>query len=188
MYQWFTCFPWCILTKHRCYLPNTRTTTSKDTVFRADFSWCTLSFFLHFLSVFSPYSTEVWHLWQQKNNIAVGMRTPMRIYACTRETLPQNFLSTFFLIFSSSSFSLLRPSSLPLSSFLLTFPFFSSGAFNTCESVFCYMRIADLLLRKEKNAHFLDFFTLWGNIDPYTNRGMRCKPPSVQELMTCIAH
>ena len=61
-------------------------------------------FFLHFLSVFSPYSTEVWHLWQQKNNIAVGMRAPMRIYACTQETLPENSPSTFFLIFSSSSF------------------------------------------------------------------------------------
>ena len=60
--------------------------------------------FLHFLSVFSPFSTEVWHLWQQKNNIAVGMRAPMRIYACTRETLPENSPSTFFLIFSSSSF------------------------------------------------------------------------------------
>ena len=126
-------------------------------------------FFLHFLSVFSPYSTEVWHLWQQKNNIAVGMRAPMRIYACTRETLPKNFLSTFLLVFSSS-------------------PFFSSGASNTRESVFCYVCITDLSLSEEKNAHFLDFFTLWGNIDPYTNRGMRCKPPSVQELMTCIEH
>ena len=126
-------------------------------------------FFLHFLLVFSPFYTEVWHLWQQKNNIAVGVRAPMRTYACTRETLPKNFLSTFLLVFSSS-------------------PFFSSGAFSTCESVFCYMCIADLRLIKGENAHFLDFFTLWGNIDPYTNRGMHCKPPSVQELMTCIEH
>ena len=162
MYQWFVCFSWCILTKHRYYLPNTHTTTSKDIVFRADFSCI-------FFQFFSPYSTEVWHLWQQKNNIAVGMRAPMCTYACTRETLPQNFLSTFFLIFSSSSF-------------------FSSGAFNTCESVFCYVCIADLSLSKEKNVHFLNFFTLWGNIDPYINRGMRCNPPSVQELMTCIEH
>ena len=116
MYQWFTCFHWCILTKHRCYLPNTRTTTSKDTVFRADFSWCTLSFFLHFLSVFSPFYTEVWHLWQQKNNIAVGMRAPMRAYAWMRETLPENSPFTF------SSFSLL-PLLLSSSSFPLTFPF-----------------------------------------------------------------
>ena len=43
------------------------------------------------------------------------------------------------------------------------------------------MRIADLLLRKGKNALFLDFFTLWGNIDPYTNRGMRCTPPICSE-------
>ena len=50
------------------------------------------------------------------------------------------------------------------------------------------MCIADLRLIKGENAHFLDFFTLWGNIDPYTNRGMRCNPPSVQELMTCIEH
>ena len=27
------------------------------------------------------------------------------------------------------------------------------------------------MLHKEKNALFRDFFTLWGNIDPYTNRG-----------------
>ena len=170
MYQWFACFSWCILTKHRYYLPNTHTTTSKDIVFRADFSWCTLSLFLYFLSVFSPFSAEVWHLWQQKNNIAVGVRAPMRTYACTRETLPKNFLSTFLLVFSSS-------------------PFFSSGASNTCESVFCYVCITDLSLSKEKNAHFLDFFTLWGNIDPYTNRGMHCTPPlSVQKLMTCIEY
>ena len=104
MYQWFACFSWCILTKHRYYLPNTHTTTSKDIVFRADFSRHTPSFFLYFLLVFSPFYTEVWHLWQQKNNIAVGMRAPMRIYACTRETLPENSPSTFFLIFSSSSF------------------------------------------------------------------------------------
>ena len=110
MYQWFACFSWCILTKHRYYLPNTHTTTSKDIVFRADFSCI-------FFQFFSPYSTEVWHLWQQKNNIAVGMRAPMCTYACTRETLPQNFLSTFFLIFSSSSFfsaSFLIPPHFPL--------------------------------------------------------------------------
>ena len=115
-------------------------------------------FFLYFLLVFSPFYTEVWYLWQQKNNIAVGVRAPMRIYACTRETIPKKFLSTFLLVFSSS-------------------PFFSSGASNTCESVFCYVCITDLSLSKEKNAHFLDFFTLWGNIDPYTNRGMHCTPP-----------
>ena len=43
------------------------------------------------------------------------------------------------------------------------------------------MCIADLKMSKEKNAHFLDFFTLWGNIDPYTNRGMRCPPPICSE-------
>ena len=186
MYQWFACFSWCILTKHRYYLPNTHTTTSKDIVFRADFSRHTPSFFLYFLSVCSPFSAEVWHLWQQKNNIAVGVRAPMCAYACTRETFPKKFS---LHVFPRFLFFLLLLCLFPHSpSFPLTSLFFSSGAFNTCESVFCYMCIADLLLRKEKNALFHDFFTLWGNIFPYTNRGMRCKPPSVQELMTCIEH
>ena len=130
-------------------------------------------FFLHFLSVFSPFSTEVWHLWLQKNNIAVGVRAPMRTYACTRETFPKKFsLHVFphFLFFLLLLCLFLFPPSPSLS--LLVF-----CASTTRKSVFCYVRIADLSLSKEENAHFLDFFTLWGNIDPYTNRGMRCTPP-----------
>ena len=140
-------------------------------------------FFLHFLSVFSPFSTEVWHLWQQKNNIAVGVRAPMRTYACTRETLPENSPSTFFLIFSSSSFF--------SSSFLILphFPlllFWGIQYLQVLILLYAYYRFGD---EQRKNAHFLDFFTLWGNIDPYTNRGMRCTPPlSVQKLMTCIEY
>ena len=61
-------------------------------------------------------------------------------------------------------------------------------ASTTRKSAFCYVCIADLSLSKEKSAHFLDFFTLWGNIDPYTNRRMRCNPPSVQKQMTCIEY
>ena len=169
MYQWFACFSWCILTKHRYNLPNTHTTTSKDIVFRADFSCIFFQFFL-----LIPPKCDTCD--SKKNNIAVGMRAPMRIYACTRETLPENSPSIFFLIFSSSFFSSPSPSSLPPSLSLLLF-----CASITCKSVFCYMRIADLLLRKGKNALFLDFFTLWGNIDPYTNRGMRCTPPICSE-------
>ena len=130
------------------------------------------------LSFFSFFRRSVTLVTAKKQHCGWSART----YACTRETLLQNFLSTFFLIFSSSFFF--------SASFLIppTSPFFSSGAFNTCKSVFCYMCIADLRIGKEKNAHFLDFFTLCGNIDPYTNRGMHCNPPSVQELMTCIEH
>ena len=165
MYQWFACFSWCILTKHRYYLPNTRTTTLKDIVFRATFSCIFSQFFLLFTPKCDTCDSKKTTLRLECAHLCA----PMRIYACTRETLPENSPSTFFLIFSSSSF-------------------FSSGVSNTCKFLFCYMRITDLKVSKEKSAHFLDFFTLWGNIDPYTNRGMNCKPPSVQELVTCIEH
>ena len=174
MYQWFACFL-CILTKHRYYLPNTRTTTSKDIVFRATFSCIFSQFFL----LFTP-----------KCDTCDSKKTTLRLecaHLCAstraREKRSPKIFSPRF-----SSFSLLPPSSLPLSSFPLTFLFFSSRDFSTCKSVFCYVCITDLKLSKEKNAHFLDFFTLCGNIDPYINRGMRCNPPSVQELMTCIEH
>ena len=175
MYQWFVCFSWCILTKHRYYLPNTHTTTSKDIVFRADFSCIFSQFFLLFPPKCDTCDCKKTTLRLECAHLCAPMRA--------REKRSLKIFSPRF-----SSFSLLPPSSLPLSSFPLTFPFFSSGAFNTCESVFCYVCIADLSLSKEKNVHFLNFFTLWGNIDPYINRGMRCNPPSVQELMTCIEH
>lgn len=91
----------------------------------------------------------------------------MRTYACTRETFPKKFsLHVFphFLFFLLLLCLFLFPPSPSLS--LLVF-----CASTTRKSVFCYVRIADLSLSKEENAHFLDFFTLWGNIDPYTNRG-----------------
>ena len=93
------------------------------------------------------------------------MRAPMRIYACTRETFPKKFsLHVFprFLFFLLLLF--LFPHSPSLSLLLFC-------ASTTRKPAFCYVRIADLSLSKEKSAHFLDFFTLWGNIDPYTNRG-----------------
>ena len=164
MYQWFACFSWCILTKHRYYLPNTHTTTSKDIVFRADFSCIFFQFFL---------------LIPPKCDTCDSKKTTLRLecaHLCAstraREKRSPKILPPLF-----SSFSLLSPSSLPLSSFSLTSPFFSSGEFSTCGFVFCYVCITDWKLSKEKNAHFLDFFTLWGNIDPYTNRGMRCPSP-----------
>ena len=175
MYQWLACFSWCILTKHRCYLPNTRTTTSKDIVFRADFSCIFFQFFL---------------LIPPKCDTCDSKKTTLRLECahlcastCAREKRSPKILPPLF-----SSFSLLPPSSLPLSSFPLT-SLLVFCASTTRKSSFCYVRITDLSLSKEENAHFLDFFTLWGNIDPYTNRGMRCTPPlSVQKLMTCIEY
>ena len=82
-----------------------------------------------------------------------------------------------------SSFSLLPPSSLPLSSFLILphFPlllFWGIQYLQVLILLYAYYRFGD---EQRKNAHFLDFFTLWGNIDPYTNRGMRCTPPICSE-------
>ena len=162
MYQWFACFSWCILTKHRYYLPNTHTTTSKDIVFRADFSCIFFQFFL---------------LIPPKCDTCDSKKTTLR-------------LECAHLCASTRAREKRSPKILPplFSSFSLTSPFFSSGASNTCKFLFCYMRITDLNMSKEKSAHFLDFFTLWGNIDPYTNRGMRCPPLSVQKQMTCIEY
>ena len=137
------------------------------------------------LSFFSFFHRSVTLVTAKKQHCGWSARTYAHLCASTRareKRSPKIFSPRF------SSFSLLPPSSLPLSSFPLTFLFFSSREFSTCKSAFCYVCITDLKLSKEKNAHFLDFFTLCGNIDPYINRGMRCNPPSVQELMTCIEH
>ena len=137
MYQWFACFSWCILTKHRYYLPNTHTTTSKDIVFRTDFSRYSPSFsciFFQFFLRFTP-----------KCDTCDSKKTTLRLecaHLCAstraREKRSPKILPPLF-----SSFSLLPPSSLPLSSFSLTSPFFSSGEFSTCGFVFCYVCITD---------------------------------------------
>ena len=101
-----------ILTNNWESIPQTRPTTSENTDFLANFRvFFSIfpSFFLYFLSVFSPFSTEVWHLWQQKNNIAVGTRAPTRV----REKHSPKILPLLFF-----SFSLL-----PLSCFLGSFFF-----------------------------------------------------------------
>ena len=100
MYQWFACFSWCVLTKHRYYLPNTRTTTLKDIVFRATFSCIFSQFFLLFTPKCDTCDSKKTTLRLECAHLCA----PMRIYACTRETLPENSPSIFFLIFSSSSF------------------------------------------------------------------------------------
>ena len=109
MYHWFACFSWCILTKHRYYLPNTHTTTSKDIVFRADFSCIFFQFFL---------------LIPPKCDTCDSKKTTLRLecaHLCAstraREKRSPKILPPLF-----SSFSLLPPSSLPLflsSSFLI---------------------------------------------------------------------
>ena len=141
-----------------------RSTTSKNTDFRADFFSDISLIFPAFSLPFSPcFHSSVILVTAKKQHCGWNARA----YACTRETLTEFSPSTIFLAFPSS---------------LL-------GAwFNTLKYCICYFYIAYLPSFKEKNALFHDFFTLWGNIFPYTNRGMRCKPPSVQELMTCIEH
>ena len=109
------------------------------------------------LSFFSFLHRSVTLVTAKKQHCGWSARTYAHVCAPMRareKRSPKIFSPRFSL------FSLLSPSSLPLSSFPLASLFFSSGAFNTCESVFCYVRIADLSLSKEENAHFLDFFTL----------------------------
>ena len=121
-----------------------------------------LSFFLFFLPSVTLVTAKKQHCgWK------------VRAYACTRETLPENSPSTVLLILSFLHFLIL---------FLVLphFPFFSSGAFSTCYSTFLLYAYCRFSIEQRKNALFLDFFTLWGNIDPYTNRRERCKPKSVQ--------
>ena len=113
----------------------------------------------------------------------------MRAYACTRETLTENSPSTVFLIFPSSSFLLswfllfsfltslssfflLLSSSFLLPSLPLAFPFFSAGGVIQNPKVFSLLFLyCKSAITQRKNALFCDYFTLWGNIDPYTNRG-----------------
>ena len=130
------------------------------------------------LSFFSFLHRSVTLVTAKKQHCGWSARTYAHLCASTRarEKRSPKILPPLF-----SSFSLLPPSSLPLSSFSLTSPFFSSGVSNTCKFLFCYMRITDLKVSREKSVHFLDFFTLWGNIDPYTNRGMHCNPPICSE-------
>ena len=44
--------------------------------------------------------------------------------------------------------------------------------------LFCYVCISYFVCRKKKNALFSDFFPLWGDISPYTYRGVRNKYPA----------
>ena len=191
-------------------IPQTRPTTSENTDFLANFR----VFFFDFSLIFPVFSLSFFSFFHRSVTLVTAKKQHCgwnaRAYACTRETLTENSPSTIFLIFPSSSFLLswflLFSFLTSLSSFFLllspSFFFFLAsfapsrfplllfwGAwFNTLKYHICYFCIAVSVLFKEENAVFRDFFTLWGNIFPYTNRGMRCKPPSIQELMTCIEH
>ena len=129
MYHWFACFSWCILTKHRYNLPNTHTTTSKDIVFRADFSCIFFQFFL---------------LIPPKCDTCDSKKTTLRLecaHLCAstraREKRSPKILPPLF-----SSFSLLPPSSLLLFLFphspslppssLLGHPILASSYFAIC--------------------------------------------------------
>ena len=133
------------------------------------------------LSFFSFLHRSVTLVTAKKQHCGWNARTYVHLRVHARNA-PRKFSLHFFphFLFFLLLFSFLFPHSPSLPP--------SSGASNTCKFLFCYMRITDLNMSKEKSAHFLDFFTLWGNIDPYTNRGMHCNPPSVQKLMTCIEY
>ena len=129
-------------------------------------------FFLMYPLIFSCIFFQFFLLIPPKCDTCDSKKTTLRLecaHLCApmrarEKRSPKKFSPRF------SSFSFLPPSSLPLSSFSLTSPFFSSGASNTCKFLFCYMHITGLKVSQEKNAFFPDFFTLWGNTDPYTNR------------------
>ena len=97
---------------------------------------------------FLPNFPSVWHLWQQKNTIAVGTCAPTR----AREKLHG------FLFFFPSPL-LLRLSHNPQSGFIW------------CKGVYCKVDMSFTVGYRVKNALFLDFSPLWGNIYPYINRG-----------------
>ena len=103
------------------------------------------------LSFFSFFHRSVTLVTAKKQHCGWSARTYAHLCASTRarEKRSPKILPPLF-----SSFSLLPPSSLPLSSFSLTSPFFSSGVSNTCKFLFCYMRITDLKVSKEKKCTF----------------------------------
>ena len=82
---------------------------------------------------------------------------------------PAFLVPSFFLSYQSF---LLLSSSFLLPSLSLAFPFFSSGGVIQNPKVFSLLFLhCKPTVTQRKNALFCDFFTLWGNIDPYTNRG-----------------
>ena len=99
------------------------------------------------------------------------MRAPTRV----REKRSPKILPPLFFLFSLlplSSFFVLSFSFFPDSFALSRFPFFSSGGVIQNPKVFILLFLhCKSVTSQRKNAHFLDFFTVWGNIDPYTNRG-----------------
>ena len=97
---------------------------------------------------FLPNFPSVWHLWQQKNTIAVGTCVPTR----TREKL-HGFLFYF------------------LSPLLLHLSHNPKSGFIWCKGVYCEVDMSFSAECRVKNALFLDFSPLWGNIYPYINRG-----------------
>ena len=146
--------------------PNTH-----ENIERCGFSRHSPSFFLHFFSAFSSFFFQVWHLWQQKNNIAVGKCAPTRAREkrCPK-ILPPRFcsFSHFFIFSSSSSFSLTSPSSL-------------LGHLALVILRFCYMRIADLVLSKEK-THFSSIFSRFGAISTHIQIGGSVVNPNLFKL------
>ena len=57
---------------------------------------------------------------------------------------------------------------------MLTLPFRALGKRSSyCSEIplFCKVDDAKIGVDKEKSADFPDFFTLWGHINPYINRG-----------------
>ena len=125
-------------------------------------------FFLHFLSVFSPFYTEVWHLWQQKNNIAVGVRAPMRTYAHLRvhaRNAPRKFSLHFFphfLFFLLLLFLFPHSPSLPPSS-LLGYPILASSYFAIC--------VVQIWRWAKKKVHISLIFSRFGAISTHIQIG-----------------
>ena len=137
-------------------------TTEKNTFFLVVFPRFPLIFSL-FYRIFSDFLPSVWHLWQQKNNIAVGMRA--HIHARKRNA-PKSLLLFFSLSFSFPSCS---------STFTFSFAYCYLHSFlRLClvlKRCFARWRLHFSVQSKEKSAVFLDFFTLWDDFYPYTSRG-----------------
>ena len=98
------------------------------------------------LRIFCAFTPHVWHLWQQKINIAVGRRA----YTRAREHTP---------LFCHYALSLLWVK--------------CNHTFITMR--FWKIQIAKWIHLKNYLSLFGDLFTLWGYIFPYTYRGLREK-------------
>ncbi len=63
------------------------------------------------------------------------------------------------------------------------FPFFSyEGVIQDPKASSLLFLCCKYTIPKRKNALFCDFFTLWGNIDPYTNRGRTKKAHPILQI------